>query len=1296
MIETRYLRTRHGPLGTMEQANAAAAFYAKTNQHQQQKPILFNQAPEQNNVCKNEEVFPTNFRNLVHRLPPLAPSSLLRKLESFETPSGLGKIRIMVRVAKAINCYDPMQQQEHRRHFQVDAKRKQITLFDPSAFRGGGGHQENGTVALEDRKLGVAAPKMFAFDGLFTSEDSQEDMCATVLPDAIHSVMNGMDGCVFCFGHANLGKTRTMLGSDECSKDMGVIPIAIAWLYRAIKERKRMAKFSVRVSALEITSQREDVRDLLKSYEPPESDQSPAAYLRALPSSAGSASVLQNLSELRASSAEKAAFYLDAALAGRSLDAQGRESHLVFTIHVYQCALNQQGKSAGVIGGRSRLHLIDFGGCERTRTTGGGITLSGLGNVILAIFNGQKHLPCRDSKVTQVLKECLGSLTCQATMLAHVSPEASHYSETLHTVQLASRLHRMRRKRLKASGAEERRRLGKLRSRSSSSSDRSSSDFTSGTSTNASSSELSCDTVVYRGHSDGSGTDSEHPPIFLPHQQRYLSSGGSSGGSSAPGSLRGSLDEIPRPRRRVSGSKILTNGAIASPRRSHSPQPSNFGPQQHVGRSPHRSLSSLPVIHEVNTNSRRKMPLNGLVPVQGRQRGREMDQQVISKSASNNFSRRNEQWVDVRPSNNNFHASNFRGQGSHSHSDLKQIWVDGSPADVRQQIAAKNGNNINNNNNNNHHLGKYSGSYDEQKANMISSWVETQKNETKDEKNNDDLQSFNSGFRALTQFKTCDRDFGLSGQDVIVHPVPTSSKKPPPPPPPPRLTPPRESNKIVYDCQVQTKNCFEDLGGEKENPRTVRAKSEEPAGPEEHPLRILSEENLTIVSSFAGSLNDLGQAEDDHETVDPSKLSFFEVPDFNSIKDNMDKQDNFICERFKEFAQLERALPKSPTPCPKPNVKLNNENPEILSSFSKKSEEGTAKVKSDDDQLKPASIKKNDNAIITPQRQFQLLAESLRHPDGSSNPELNVMEIRRSPGNGRSTSDAEEEMKNVVNNLPNLSNPAAQDDKSNVQPEQRISSEVHMKRMSKKESSRFSFRFFKLFGGSTRKLNKSESPNSNSSQWRISEQEGRRSKSCDRKTDHQIHPVKQPKNFFRDGFMRSSLRSATSSPSIKTMANNSKRVTDRDILKENNRLSQEVAVGGGETPSILSLLSTDWEYQENENDVNRVQNQKNPVKTFSKSKSFSFRAKNDRKSSGYDSFGGESSSVDSTKDADSALKSKLQRCESLNQEKQHQEAPYATPTDANYCDPSGLSIVQYDEVDILRMEQRSSRNAVLT
>ena len=109
-------------------------------------------------------------------------------------------------------------------------------------------------------------------------------------------------------------------------------------------------------------------------------------------------------------------------------------------------------------------------------------------------------------------------------MLAHVSPDPAHYSETLHTVQLASRLHRMRRKRLKSGNgstgsgsSDEHRRLSKMRSRSAGNPRSSSSDLTtSGTSTACSSSDMSCDTVVYRGQSDGSGTDGEGVPVFLP------------------------------------------------------------------------------------------------------------------------------------------------------------------------------------------------------------------------------------------------------------------------------------------------------------------------------------------------------------------------------------------------------------------------------------------------------------------------------------------------------------------------------------------------------------------------------------------------------------------------------------------------------------------------------------------------------------------------------------------------------------------------------------------------------------
>lgn len=160
-----------------------------------------------------------------------------------------------------------------------------------------------------------------------------------------------------------------------------------------------------------------------------------------------------------------------------------------------------------VAGGRSRLHLMDLGNADRGKSSGG-IPLSGLGNILLAIFNGQKHLPYKENKLAQLLKECLGSLTCHAAMIAHVSPSAQHYTETLTTVQLASRIHRMRRRKIKfvnsgtqgnGSGGSS----GEEAARQNSECDPSSSD-------------LSADTVIYVGPTADDATDGEHPPVYIP------------------------------------------------------------------------------------------------------------------------------------------------------------------------------------------------------------------------------------------------------------------------------------------------------------------------------------------------------------------------------------------------------------------------------------------------------------------------------------------------------------------------------------------------------------------------------------------------------------------------------------------------------------------------------------------------------------------------------------------------------------------------------------------------------------
>ncbi|CAG0882344.1 unnamed protein product [Cyprideis torosa] len=110
----------------------------------------------------------------------------------------------------------------------------------------------------------------------------------------------------------------------------------------------------------------------------------------------------------------------------------------------------------------------------------------------------------QDSRVTQLLKECIGSLTCHAAVIAHVNGDPRHYSETLTTVQVASRIHRTRRKKMRGRslGSAGSSSSGGRRSRRSRGGNSSGGEGSSRSGSGLSSSELSCDTVIYCGQGD--------------------------------------------------------------------------------------------------------------------------------------------------------------------------------------------------------------------------------------------------------------------------------------------------------------------------------------------------------------------------------------------------------------------------------------------------------------------------------------------------------------------------------------------------------------------------------------------------------------------------------------------------------------------------------------------------------------------------------------------------------------------------------------------------------------------------
>lgn len=96
-----------------------------------------------------------------------------------------------------------------------------------------------------------------------------------------------------------------------------------------------------------------------------------------------------------------------------------------------------------------KLNLVDLAGSERQCKTGAvgdrlkesskiNLSLSALGNVISALVDGRahghRHIPYRDSKLTQLLQDSLGG-NSKAIMIANIGPASYNYDESLMTLR---------------------------------------------------------------------------------------------------------------------------------------------------------------------------------------------------------------------------------------------------------------------------------------------------------------------------------------------------------------------------------------------------------------------------------------------------------------------------------------------------------------------------------------------------------------------------------------------------------------------------------------------------------------------------------------------------------------------------------------------------------------------------------------------------------------------------------------------------------------------------------------------
>nr|XP_012568910.1 kinesin-like protein KIN-8A isoform X2 [Cicer arietinum] len=264
----------------------------------------------------------------------------------------------------------------------------------------------------------------FTFDACFPDSATQQEVYSTSTSELVEGVLQGRNGTVFCYGATGAGKTYTMIGTLESP---GVMVLAIKDLFDKIKTRSCDGNHVVHLSYLEVYN--ETIKDLISPGRP-----------LVLREDKQVMTLLQQGNHNRTTEPTRA-------------NETSSRSHAVLQVVVeYQV----RDAAMNIINNVGKLSLVDLAGSERALATnrrtlrsleGANInrSLLALSSCINALVEGKKHIPYRNSKLTQLLKDSLGG-KCRTVMIANISSSNLSSGETQNTLHWADRAKMIRTK----------------------------------------------------------------------------------------------------------------------------------------------------------------------------------------------------------------------------------------------------------------------------------------------------------------------------------------------------------------------------------------------------------------------------------------------------------------------------------------------------------------------------------------------------------------------------------------------------------------------------------------------------------------------------------------------------------------------------------------------------------------------------------------------------------------------------------------------------------------------------------
>jgi hypothetical protein len=279
-----------------------------------------------------------------------------------------------------------------------------------------------------NEKQVISAGRTYNFDKVYNTESKNHDIYEDIVHPNLTHFINGINLTIMAYGQTSSGKTYTMLNQD--SKDTGIVYESLSTLFGLLNSIQRHALF---ISCFEIYN--EHIYDMINNT-------GKVLQLRYKDKDA----YVSNLVWKKVETSSEASKYIDSAIKHRSyaktnMNEHSSRSHFLvcFKLHQYYDIVGEETQSL--------LYFVDLAGSEKHQNDSERVreasyinrSLSTLSQVINHIQSKQKHVPYRDSTLTQVIGHAIGGNSLTSVIL-NISCEHEYINETISTLQFGERL----------------------------------------------------------------------------------------------------------------------------------------------------------------------------------------------------------------------------------------------------------------------------------------------------------------------------------------------------------------------------------------------------------------------------------------------------------------------------------------------------------------------------------------------------------------------------------------------------------------------------------------------------------------------------------------------------------------------------------------------------------------------------------------------------------------------------------------------------------------------------------------